>query len=35
VTKREIIRALVLSPLYWRLKLKDRAYLVRKLVPRR
>mgnify|MGYP000870914663 FL=1 len=35
MTKREIIRALVLSPLYWRLKLKDRAYLVRKLVPRR
>lgn len=35
MTKKEIIRALVLSPLYWKLKLKDRAFLIRKLIPRR
>jgi hypothetical protein len=35
MTKKEIVRALVLSPLYWKLKLKDRAYLIRKLIPRR
>ncbi len=35
MTKREIIRALVLSPLYWKLKLRDRAFLVRKLMPRK
>ena len=29
MTKREIIRALVLSPLYLSLKLKDRARLIR------
>jgi hypothetical protein len=34
MTKKEIIRTLVLSPLYWKLKLKDRIFLIRKLIPR-
>jgi hypothetical protein len=33
--KREVIKTLILSPLYWRLKLKDRALLVRKMIPRK
>jgi hypothetical protein len=35
MTKREIVKTLVLSPLYWSLKLKDRAHLVRKMIPRK
>ena len=35
MTKREIVKTLVLSPLYWGLKLKDRAHLIRKMIPRR
>jgi hypothetical protein len=35
MTKREIVKTLVLSPLYWRLKLKDRAHLIRKMIPRK
>ncbi len=33
--KKELIKTLILSPLYWRLKLKDRAVLVRKMIPRK
>jgi hypothetical protein len=33
--KREVIKTLILSPLYWKLKLKDRAILVRKMIPRK
>jgi len=33
--KKEIIKTLVLSPLYWKLKLKDRAMLIRKMIPRK
>lgn len=33
--KKELIKTLILSPLYWRLKLKDRAILVRKMIPRK
>jgi hypothetical protein len=35
LNKRELIKTLILSPLYWRLKLKDRAILVRKMTPRK
>jgi hypothetical protein len=35
MTKKEIVRTLVLSPLYWSLKLKDRAHLIRKMIPRK
>jgi hypothetical protein len=35
LNKRELIRTLVLSPLYWKLKLKDRALLIRKMIPRK
>ena len=35
MNKRELIRTLVLSPLYWKLKLKDRALLIRKMIPRK
>jgi hypothetical protein len=35
MNKREIIRTLILSPLYWKLKLKDRAMLIRKMIPRK
>ncbi len=31
MTKREIIRTLIMSPLYFKLKLKDRAKLIREL----
>jgi hypothetical protein len=31
ITRREVVRALVLSPLYWRLGLRERALLVRSL----
>jgi hypothetical protein len=34
-TKRELVKTLILSPLYWRLKLKDRALLIRKMAPRK
>ncbi len=34
MTKREIIRSLILSPLYLTLKLKDRALLIRKTMRR-
>jgi len=33
--KRELVKTLILSPLYWRLKLKDRAMMIRKMIPRR
>ncbi|OPZ23792.1 MAG: hypothetical protein BWZ01_03063 [Deltaproteobacteria bacterium ADurb.BinA179] len=33
MTKREIIRALILSPLYLSLKLRDRVKLIRALKP--
>jgi hypothetical protein len=33
MTKREIIRALVLSPLYFSLKLRERVKLIRALKP--
>jgi hypothetical protein len=35
INKRELIKTLILSPLYWRLKLKDRAVLIRKMIPRK
>jgi hypothetical protein len=35
MNKRELIKTLVLSPLYWKLKLKDRAMLIRKMIPRK
>jgi hypothetical protein len=35
LNKRELIKTLVLSPLYWKLKLKDRAKLIRKMIPRK
>lgn len=35
MTKRELIRTLILSPLYFRLKLKDRAKLIRVLKPKK
>lgn len=35
MTKREIIKALILSPYYLRLRLKERARLVRRLVLQR
>jgi hypothetical protein len=35
MNKRELIKTLILSPLYLRLKLKDRAMLVRKMLPRK
>lgn len=35
MTKKEIVRSLILSPCYLRIKLKDRAELVRKLSRRK
>jgi hypothetical protein len=35
MNKRELIKTLILSPLYWKLKLKDRAILIRKMIPRK
>jgi len=35
INKRELIKTLILSPLYWRLKLKDRAEMIRKMIPRK
>jgi hypothetical protein len=35
INKKEIIKTLILSPLYWKLKLKDRAILIRKMIPRK
>jgi hypothetical protein len=35
INKRELIKTLILSPLYWKLKLKDRAILIRKMIPRK
>jgi len=35
LTKKEIVKTLVLSPLYLKLKLSDRAYLIGKLIPRK
>ncbi len=35
MTKKEIVRSLILSPCYLRIKLKDRAELVRKLSQRK
>lgn len=35
MNKRELIKTLILSPLYWKLKLKDRAVLIRKMIPRK
>ena len=35
MTKREIIRALIMSPLYFKLKLKDRVKLIRDLKPKK
>jgi hypothetical protein len=35
INKRELIKTLILSPLYWKLKLKDRAMLIRKIIPRK
>ena len=35
INKRELIKTLILSPLYWKLKLKDRAKLIRKMMPRK
>jgi len=35
MTKREIIKSLILSPCYLKIKLKDRAKLVRKLSYRK
>lgn len=34
MTKREIIRSLILSPCYLRIKLRDRAELIRRLSSR-
>ena len=35
INKKELIKTLILSPLYWKLKLKDRAILIRKMIPRK
>jgi hypothetical protein len=35
INKRELIKTLILSPLYWRLKLKERSVLVHKMIPRK
>ena len=35
INKRELIKTLILSPLYLRLKLKDRAMLIRKMILRK
>jgi hypothetical protein len=35
INKKELIKTLILSPLYWKLKLKDRAMLIRKMIPRK
>lgn len=35
MTKKEIVRALIMSPLYFKLKLKDRAKLIRDLKPKK
>ena len=35
MNKRELIKTLILSPLYLKLKLKDRAKLIRKMIPRK
>lgn len=35
MTKREVIKSLILSPCYLRIKLKERAMLVRKLAARK
>jgi len=33
--KRELVRTLILSPLYLKLKLKERAILIRRMTPRK
>jgi len=35
MTKREIVRSLILSPCYLRIKLRERAALVRRLASRK
>jgi hypothetical protein len=35
LTKKEIVKTLVLSPLYLKMKLNERAYLIGKLIPRK
>jgi hypothetical protein len=35
MTKKELVKTLVLSPLYLKLKLNERAHLIGKLIPRK